>query len=155
MKRIIISLILMMICIYVIAEGMQKDENIASYNEFLEYFKTDLEAFSHRFSDFDSISEELKKGIFDMDHNSLEQIGGRIYLVRTAQNAIDIANIIVENIQKRKIGPFVNKCAYSFKNLWIVMFQVNKTEENNMRLDADTDLFIVISKHTTEVLMMR
>lgn len=155
MKRIIISLILMMICIYVIAEGMQKDVNSASYNEFLEYFKTDLEAFSHRFSDFDSISEELKKGIFDMDHNSLEQFGGRIYLVRTAQNAIDIANIIVENIQKRKIGPFVNKCAYSFKNLWIVMFQVNKTEENNMRLDADTDLFIVISKHTAEVLMMR
>ena len=35
------------------------------------------------------------------------------------------------------------------------MFQVNKTEENNMRLDADTDLFIVISKHTAEVLMMR
>ena len=59
MKRIIISLILMMICIYVIAEGMQKDENIASYNEFLEYFKTDLETFSRRFSDFDSISEEL------------------------------------------------------------------------------------------------
>ena len=155
MKRIIISLILMMICIYGIAEEIQKDVNSASYNEFLEYFKTDLEAFSHRFSDFDSISEELKKGIFDMDHNSLEQIGGRIYLVRTAQNAIDIANIIVENIQKRKIGPFVNKCAYSFKNLWIVMFQVNKTEENNMRLDADTDLFIVISKHTAEVLMMR
>ena len=155
MKRIIVSLVLMMIGIYGIAEEIQKDVNSASYNEFLEYFKTDLEAFSHRFSDFDSISEELKKGIFDMDHNSLEQIGGRIYLVRTAQNAIDIANIIVENIQKRKIGPFVNKCAYSFKNLWIVMFQVNKTEENNMRLDADTDLFIVISKHTAEVLMMR
>lgn len=154
MKRIIVSLVLMMIGIYGIAEEIQKDVNSASYNEFLEYFKTDLEAFSHRFSDFDSISEELKKGIFDMDHNSLEQIGGRIYLVRTAQNAIDIANIIVENIQKRKIGPFVNKCAYSFKNLWIVMFQVNKTEENNMRLDADTDLFIVISKHTAEVLMM-
>lgn len=155
MKRIIVSLVLMMIGIYGIAEEIQKDVNSASYNEFLEYFKTDLEAFSHRFSDFDSISEELKKGIFDMDHNSLEQIGGRIYFVRTAQNAIDIANIIVENIQKRKIGPFVNKCAYSFKNLWIVMFQVNKTEENNMRLDADTDLFIVISKHTAEVLMMR
>ena len=155
MKRIIVSLVLMMIGIYGIAEEIQKDVNSASYNEFLEYFKTDLDAFSHRFSDFDSISEELKKGIFDMDHNSLEQIGGRIYLVRTAQNAIDIANIIVENIQKRKIGPFVNKCAYSFKNLWIVMFQVNKTEENNMRLDADTDLFIVISKHTAEVLMMR
>ena len=155
MKRIIVSLVLMMIGIYGIAEEIQKDVNSASYNEFLEYFKTDLEAFSHRFSDFDSISEELKKGIFDMDHNSLEQIGGRIYLVRTAQNAIDIANIIVENIQKRKIGPFVNKCAYSFKNLWIVMFQINKTEENNMRLDADTDLFIVISKHTAEVLMMR
>ena len=155
MKRIIVSLVLMMIGIYGIAEEIQKDVNSASYNEFLEYFKTDLEAFSHRFSDFDSISEKLKKGIFDMDHNSLEQIGGRIYFVRTAQNAIDIANIIVENIQKRKIGPFVNKCAYSFKNLWIVMFQVNKTEENNMRLDADTDLFIVISKHTAEVLMMR
>ena len=154
MKRIIVSLVLMMIGIYGIAEEIQKDVNSASYNEFLEYFKTDLDAFSHRFSDFDSISEELKKGIFDMDHNSLEQIGGRIYLVRTAQNAIDIANIIVENIQKRKIGPFVNKCAYSFKNLWIVVFQVGKSEEDIMRLDADTDLFIVISKHTAEVLMI-
>ena len=154
MKRIIVSLVLMMIGIYGIAEEIQKDVNSASYNEFLEYFKTDLEAFSHRFSDFDSISEELKKGIFDMDYNMLEHIGGRIYLVRTAQNAIDTANIIVENIQKRKIGSFVNKCAYSFKNIWIVMFQVNKTEENNMRLDADTDLFIVISKHTAEVLMI-
>ena len=98
MKRIIISLVLMMICIYGIAEEMKKDVNIASYNEFLEYFKTDLEAFSHRFSDFDSISEELKEGIFDMDYNILEHIGGRIYLVQTAQNAIDIANIIVGNL---------------------------------------------------------
>ena len=155
MKRIIVSLVLMMIGIYGIAEEIQKDVNSASYNEFLEYFKTDLETFSRRFSDFDSISEELKKGIFDMDYNILEHIGGRIYLVQTAQNAIDIANIIVGNLQKRKIGSFVNKCAYSFKNLWIVMFQVNKTEENNMHLDADTDLFIVISKHTAEVLMMR
>ena len=154
MKRIIISLGLMMICIYGIAEEIKKDVNIASYNEFLEYFKTDLEVFSHRFSDFDSISEELKKGIFDMDHNSLEQIGGRIYLVRTAQNAIDIANIIIGNLHKRKIGPFANKCAYSFKNLWIVMFQVDKTEKDIMRLDANTDLFIVISKHTAEVLMI-
>ena len=64
MKRIIVSLVLMMIGIYGIAEEIQKDVNSASYNEFLEYFKTDLEAFSHRFSDFDSISEELKKGIF-------------------------------------------------------------------------------------------
>ena len=59
MKRIIVSLVLMMIGIYGIAEEIQKDVNSASYNEFLEYFKTDLEAFSHRFSDFDSISEEL------------------------------------------------------------------------------------------------
>ena len=64
MKRIIVLLVLMMIGIYGIAEEIQKDVNSASYNEFLEYFKTDLEAFSHRFSDFDSISEELKKGIF-------------------------------------------------------------------------------------------
>ena len=41
MKRIIISLGLMMICIYGIAEEIKKDVNIASYNEFLEYFKTD------------------------------------------------------------------------------------------------------------------
>ena len=154
MKRIIISLGLMMICIYGIAEEMKKNVNIASYNEFLEYFKTDLEAFSHRFSDFDSISEELKKGIFDMDYNILEHIEGCIYLVQTAQNAIDIANIIIGNLHKRKIGPFANKCAYSFKNLWIVMFQIDKTEKDIMRLDADTDLFIVISKHTAEVLMI-
>ena len=81
-------------------------------------------------------------------------IGGRIYLVQTAQNAIDIANIIIGNLHKRKIGPFANKCAYSFKNLWIVMFQVDKTEKDIMRLDADIDLFIVISKHTAEVLMI-
>ena len=154
MKRIIVSLVLMMICIYGISEEMKKDVNIASYNEFLEYFKIDLESFSHRFADFDRASEELKKDIFSMNSNILERTGGRIYLLRTAHNAIDMANIIVENIQRRKIVPFIDKQAYSFKNLWIVVFQVGKSEEDIMRLDANTDLFIVLSKHTAEVLMI-
>ena len=42
-----------------------------------------------------------------MNSNSLEQTGGRIYLIRTAQNAIDMANIIVGNVQRRKIGHFI------------------------------------------------
>jgi len=133
---------------------MQKDIDTASYNEFLERFKTDLETFSHRFADFDNAAKEFKKGIFGMNSNSLEQTGGRIYLIRTAQNAIDMANIIVGNVQRRKIGHFIDKRAYSFKNLWIVVFQVSRPEEDIMRLDADTNLFIVISKHTAEVLMI-
>ena len=154
MKRIMILLIFILICTSGIAEQMQEDMNTASYNEFLKYFKIDLESFSHRFADFDRASEELKKDIFSMNSNILERTGGRIYLLRTAQNAIDMANIIVENIQRRKIVPFIDKQAYSFKNLWIVVFQVGKSEEDIMRLDANTDLFIVLSKHTAEVLMI-
>ena len=154
MKRIMILLIFILICTSGIAEQMQEDMNTASYNEFLEYFKIDLESFSHRFADFDRASEELNKDIFSMNSNILERTGGRIYLLRTAQNAIDMANIIVENIQRRKIVPFIDKQAYSFKNLWIVVFQVGKSEEDIMRLDANTDLFIVLSKHTAEVLMI-
>ena len=134
---------------------LERDARLA-LEQFVEMVSDELEEFSQKYGYVEEYFAELEKGIFEADIEIIRKARRRINLVKSDRQAIGIANHIVPSLPdllRRRLGNKSSAYAVEFGNLWIVLLQGEKPIRKEA-LSSDTDIFIVLSRHTAEILMI-